>query len=68
MISRPMVWLQIRIAAGLDPLRFENRKPNPPLSLRLSELLKSQANPDKSHNRRIRAAKWPQIRNRRPQG
>ena len=47
-------WPQSQIATGLNPLRFENRKPNPPLYLWSFALSKSQpAGP----NRRIRAAK-----------
>ena len=49
---------QIQIAAGLNPLRFENRKPNPPLFT--GDLNSSNRKPA-GRNRRIRAAKRPQI-------
>ena len=48
------LWPQTQIATGLNPLRFENRKPNPPLYLCFFELPKSQP---AGRNRRIRAAK-----------
>ena len=62
------LWPQIQIAAGLIPLRFENRKPNPPLFT--SDLNSSNRKPA-GRNRRIRAARWPQIAESpatRPQG
>ena len=48
------LWPQTQIATGLNPPRFENRKPNPPLYLWCFELPKSQP---AGRNRRIRAAK-----------
>ena len=45
-------------AAGLNPLRFENRKPNPPL---FTGDLNSPNRKPAGRNRRIRAAKRPQI-------
>ena len=52
------LWPQIQIAAGLNPLRFENRKPNPPLFT--GDLNSSNRKPA-GRNRRIRAARRPQI-------
>ena len=52
------LWPQTQIAAGLNPLRFENRKPNPPLFT--SDLNSSNRKPA-GRNRRIRAARRPQI-------
>ena len=52
------LWLQIQIAAGLNPLRFENRKPNPPLFR--CDLTSPNRKPA-DRNRRIRAARRPQI-------
>ena len=52
------LWPQIQIAAGLNPLRFENRKPDPPLFT--GDLNSSNRKPA-GRNRRIRAARRPQI-------
>ena len=52
------LWPQTQIAAGLNPLRFENRKPNPPLCT--GDLNSSNRKPA-GRNRRIRAVRRPQI-------
>ena len=52
------LWPQIQIAACLNPLRFENRKPNSPLFT--GDLNSSNRKPA-GRNRRIRAARRPQI-------
>ena len=52
------LWPQIQIAAGLNPLRFENLKPNPP---HFTGDLNSSNRKPAGRNRRIRAARRPQI-------